>query len=533
MKKVGLLMSSEIKVSAYLYELYEFLKSYEKIDLYVLVADPSVIRPPKKIYDRINAVAFSALLKFEGKLFRDKLTNNLFCSNNIDYQGCKVITVHPVFSSSGLYVSYEKVDELKELDLDLIIRGNAPGIFRGDILDVSELGLLSFHHGDNRWNRGSAPCFWEVFHKKSGTGFILQLLNTTLDGGKVVRRGTYQTKGTYVTNLSSVYSQSNEEIIKFLRSWVEKDTIAVEGSFPFDRKVVKSPSLKDLLIYVLKVYGGLFKRALSNRKLLYKPDWSVGFSYGMWRQASLSKIIKLRKRNGTFIADPFPYQHSTGDYIFVEEFEYSQNKGSISIYEVSRTGDSEYLGKIIQEKFHLSFPFIFEFNNELYMVPESSANRDVRLYKCISFPMKWEFVHTLFEDVNFADTMIIEVNGVWALLTNRASCTGEHNSNLSVYTAESPLSKNWKLINDNVYLDSHIARNGGILTEAGKLFRVSQSQGFNNYGEKFLINEILELNEDNYREINRHVVNPTFLKNQTCTHHFSNWKDLYVVDFKS
>lgn len=532
MKKIGLLMSSEKAVSSYLYDLYEFLSKHDEVELFILISDSNIKRPKKNLIDRVNAIALNTLLKIEEKLFGDALTKKIFISKEIEFKAEKLVTVFPVFSKSGLYVNYESVEVVRDLELDLIIRGNAPGIFKGDILGASKLGILSFHHGDNRWNRGSAPCFWEVYYKKRGTGFILQLLNNTLDGGKVVRRGTYQTKGTYVNNLASVYAQSNEEMFNFLNSWIYNDEIKVEESFPFDRKVNKSPKLNNLLVYVIKTYSTKLKQALANRKLIYKPDWSVGFSYGEWRQASLSRVYKLGARSNTFIADPFPYQHSTGDYVFLEEFEYSEKKGSISVYKVSRDGSSEYLGKVIEEDFHLSFPYIFEFNSELYMVPESSENRDVRLYKCTSFPLEWEFVHTIFNNVNYADSMIFEWNGFWALMTNRASSTGEHNSNLSIYTAESPLSRDWKVLDEDVYLNSETARNGGILRDAGKLYRVSQCQGYNNYGESFMINEIIELSSNDYKESVKHIIMPKFLKNQKCTHHFSNWNDLYVIDFK-
>ena len=39
------------------------------------------------------------------------------------------------------------------------------------------------------------------------------------------------------------------------------------------------------------------------------------------------------------------------------------------------------------------------------MIPESSENGDIRLYKSIDFPHKWEFEKQLMVDVDAADTM--------------------------------------------------------------------------------------------------------------------------------
>ena len=77
----------------------------------------------------------------------------------------------PEFWLMGL----EDIENIKKLNLDLLIRGGS-GILQGNILNTCPLGIISFHHGDNRWNRGSPPAFWEVYFKKPSTGFIIQIL---------------------------------------------------------------------------------------------------------------------------------------------------------------------------------------------------------------------------------------------------------------------------------------------------------------------------------------------------------------------
>ena len=74
---------------------------------------------------------------------------------------------------------------ISDRNLDLLIRGGS-GILKGDVLSAAKRGILSFHHGDNDWNRGGPAGFWEVFQKKSTTGFVLQLLTEELDGGKIL-----------------------------------------------------------------------------------------------------------------------------------------------------------------------------------------------------------------------------------------------------------------------------------------------------------------------------------------------------------
>ena len=61
-------------------------------------------------------------------------------------------------------------------ELDCIIRCGS-GIIRGRLLDITEFGVISFHHGDNRKNRGGPTGFWEVINNDPSSEFIIQKLN--------------------------------------------------------------------------------------------------------------------------------------------------------------------------------------------------------------------------------------------------------------------------------------------------------------------------------------------------------------------
>ena len=52
---------------------------------------------------------------------------------------------------------------------------------------------------------------------------------------------------------------------------------------------------------------------------------------------------------------------------------------------------------ILKDKFHFSYPHIFEYNNDIYMIPETYQSLQLRLYKCKDFPYTWELEKVLFE----------------------------------------------------------------------------------------------------------------------------------------
>ena len=81
------------------------------------------------------------------------------------------------------------------------------------------------------------------------------------------------------------------------------------------------------------------------------------------------------------------------------------------------------------------------------------------------------------------------------------------------------------------FIDPSLGRNGGILNHDKKIFRIAQSFGFNSYGEKINIQEIITLDPDNFVEKNYCVIEPKFSKNLIGIHHLHNNKNFTVHDF--
>ena len=99
--------------------------------------------------------------------------------------------------------------------------------------------------------------------------------------------------------------------------------------------------------------------------------------------------------------------------------------------------------KIIEENFHLAFPFVFFHENNLYMVPETAEANSIRLYKCNVFPHKWEYCYDLISNINCADTIIFKRDNYYYLLTS-TSYYNDFSSKLEIYSADNPISNSWK-----------------------------------------------------------------------------------------
>jgi hypothetical protein len=222
------------------------------------------------------------------------------------------------------------------------------------------------------------------------------------------------------------------------------------------------------------------------------------------------------------LADPFPFSWEGKDVIFVEDFDKSSSRGQISALELTESGHI-FIPGVLSESHHLSFPFVFKDGENLFLLPEAYESKEIRLYKCIDFPRRWELYSTLMTEVAAVDSMITFHDGLYWLFTNLDSSErDDFNSELHLFSAPELRSQNWTPHPDNpVVFDSLGGRNGGLFKENGDLYRVCQNQGFSSYGKSISIRVVEELSLTSYREREVAGILPDFLKNGRGTHTFS------------
>jgi methionyl-tRNA formyltransferase len=279
------------------------------------------------------------------------------------------IDVKPNISKSGLVYRYDEEDikRIEELNLDLLIRGGS-GILRGDILDVCPNGVISFHHADNDINRGGPPAFWEVYERNPRTGFIIQRLKNELDGGDVLYKGFVATSWFYSLNLAKLYEVANpffHQVLEDITS--EKQKLEAYGKTPYCYPLYTTPSVFQTFIYIIKTARVLASKI--SRKVQGKSfRWGVAYQFSeKWDDITLWRSKKIPNPKNRFLADPFVIKKNGSHYCFVEDLDYTTNRGSISAYKIT-SSSCDSLGVVLEEDFHLSFPFIFEYQDELVYV---------------------------------------------------------------------------------------------------------------------------------------------------------------------
>jgi hypothetical protein len=383
---------------------------------------------------------------------------------------------------------------------------------------ASRLGAISVLHGG----------FWECYHRRPQTSFVIRRAGS----GEVLRKGGFRTLFYYSLNHANVCKKSVSHLKQLLaRFAATSEWPAAEPGAPSEDRPV-APGSVHCAIYAAKLAKHVALKALERIPTLHERS-GISVIAGKWNGPRPWRAATASLR-GRYWADPFVYTRGGRTFCFVEELDPRTNRGHIAALEVVSSRLVE-IGVALREPFHLSFPFVFEHQGELYMCPETSAAREVRVYRCLEFPLRWQLAEVLMRGVSAADPLLFEKSGRWWLLANIDEAeTGDHCSELYLFSADSPLSTRWTPHPQNPLLvDSIGGRNGGLIVDGEKHYRLGQCQGFDRYGESLRVYEIKQLSSERYTEELVGEIKPDFRKGLRGTHHLSTNGTTTVVDHAS
>ena len=250
------------------------------------------------------------------------------------------------------------------------------------------------------------------------------------------------------------------------------------------------------------------------RLCCYSPHWRIGWRYtddaGIWASGDLSgpEWRSLPSPGHRFFADPFPVTWKGRTFVFFEDLDHRVGKGTISAIEFGESGPIGPVVPVLEEPWHLSYPFLIVHNDELWMIPESSAQREVNIYRCVCFPDRWERHATLLSGVEFADATIIQHDGRTYMFGSSRDGGGGYSDTLSIYHAPD-LFGPWSPHERNpVLLDRASARPAGYFVHnGGRLWRPVQDCT-NAYGGALGLAEVTALSPSTFAQTVHHSIGP-------------------------
>jgi hypothetical protein len=190
--------------------------------------------------------------------------------------------------------------------------------------------------------------------------------------------------------------------------------------------------------------------------------WSVGYGSSatypkkmvLDKNAVFSiEMLKAQDKGTVFLADPFFVKEKDIFYLF---FEHKTNKSNADIGLLTSVDGKKYSyrGIVLSQKFHLSYPQVFKYRNDFYMVPESRQGNAVLLYKAHRFPYDWRVCDTLVNNVQLVDPSIYLSDSLNIMVAS------DYAKNMYVYRADSLFGK-WRLHQKPIALIGTESRAGG------------------------------------------------------------------------
>jgi len=254
---------------------------------------------------------------------------------------------------------------------------------------------------------------------------------------------------------------------------------------------------------MLRFFAGQVLLLLSRRlgSASSPEQWSIGIATGnplTLSRTDLERVIWYEPPAGHFVADPFFINRGGSTFVFVEDFPYSAKHGHIACIAYRDRQFSEPR-TVLAQPWHLSFPFVFEDDGMLYMVPEQAESGEIVLYACTRFPDHWERQRTLVPGFAGIDPVLFHHHDRWWLFATRADTVSTDN-NLYLFFAPS-LHEEFRPHPDNpVKTGLYGSRMAGrIIITDDRLFRPGQNC-VPKYGASIVFHEIMELSESSYAE---------------------------------
>jgi len=272
-------------------------------------------------------------------------------------------------------------------------------------------------------------------------------------------------------------------------------------------------------------------------KLWFKEQWVIacsknGNSVAQLQPSSRTSRTIVTPPPGQNYADPFLFVRNGRAYMFFERW-HASKPGVIWCAELGLDGVPLQGRPVLARDYHLSYPFVFELQGEMYMIPETQQNKTVETYRAVEFPWRWELAAVLLKDVTAVDPTIFEYQGKLWLFVAGYGGTAMNSSELSLFFADS-LFGEWQPHPKNpIACDVRRARPAGALLKHGNaLIRPGQDCS-TRYGHAITLNRVQVLSETDYRELPIATILPNWMPGICATHTLNRSADMEVLDAKT
>ena len=403
---------------------------------------------------------------------------------------------------------------------------------------VARYGLWRYRHGDRERYGATPPYFGELYDRNPVSGSALEVVKD--DQSVLVYQGVSSTEQGWSLqqNQAAPYWRGAAALLRCLRQLHENESLptieAPVSHAGFVGATSGSPGNVQMASF-------LVRNAVRtvNRRVRYsnvESYWFVAYRTDQHKFLSRNEEMDLRgfqkigAPEGHFYADPFVIEWHGRNYLFVEDYLFDQQRGCISVMDIGANGVTSEAERVLDLPYHLSYPFVFEHEGGLWMIPETLGAGRIELYRATHGPTGWEFVKSLKDGVQAVDTTLWIENGRFYFFTNIAERGATVNDDLFLFYSDDLLGEWTAHPRNPICTDVRRSRGAGKLFHRnGKLIRPAQDCSVR-YGYACQLNEIEVLTASEYRERPLERIEPDWYPGLIGTHTINSNEQIEVID---
>ena len=402
---------------------------------------------------------------------------------------------------SALSITSEVANAVEQFHLDVVLQLDHGAPYKG-LASLAKSGCWFFSHDH------PTAGFWPLYRsEKITTGALVQALPNNLP---------LRTLKTGVLKTQVLHPRNRDLLLMESASWprLAAKEMLLTGYPPNDTATNKAglpahtfPGTLQIIRYIAQSVFRLAHKVW--RSYFFTDYWNVGVA-----NAPITEFLQRDKPEvhwfprlpmTKFIADPFAMIHDDKLEIIYEVFPFNTGIGEIASLTYHKEGFVDN-GAVITEPFHMSYPYLIRFGDDIYCIPETWQANQVRLYKAIDFPLRWTLDRVLIDGYAGIDNTPVFHNGYWWLFSTDKHNGAHYNLNL-FYTKD--FFDEWHPHPLNpVKTDIRSARPAGSIFEKdGELYRPAMD-----YSEKIegriIVNRITQLGPDKFMEVQHSIIDP-------------------------
>lgn len=309
----------------------------------------------------------------------------------------------------------------RQADLVIDLTGAPAGTVQGHVLTIDFCGRRNLADGIAALLAGAAPD-----------------VETRLDGAVVGRARPMVNDRVWLSRLGNdLLAGAISLVVRTVARHFAGRLAPLDG-----RAIEAAPAQGFLAAYLPAVARGLAHRLVQKLQPGRRPFyWQVAYRLidgpGVAETGRLdgAPFTVLPDDGQRFYADPFVLERDGRYFLFVEEFAYARGRGVISVAELGADGRFGVPRVVLEEPHHLSYPQVFSRDGEIFMLPESSAARELALYRADPFPDRWVRDSVLLADRDINDATLLQSGGrLWLVGTERFG-PGSASDTMTVHSA--------------------------------------------------------------------------------------------------